>query len=507
MAGAAIIASGVAMHRAAPVAFGGALLIAVVLGRALSLLAVTRLREAGFEMAWTDEGPRVLTVARGERAVLLIELKNRSKDSARAVGIRAVASSLLDVEVVPEDVDLPPGCVVTLEVRIRGKRTGRWGIHGIALELRAMPLGGEGLFEAPLVFSSPFGVDVQPERLRAMVQSPRGGRSGRMTESGRSARARGEGDELRELRDHVASDPWKKIAWRASARKNRLIVREMERQERDVVWLVVDVSVEGWAGEPGTAPLDRAVEEVAAVAARHLSRGDRVGLIAFASRPRAWIPLGKGPSQAATIATALAGCSTMVDVDRSGLDEHEVAQRVAEHLRPLSREEPWPRRGGDLERLVNLAESMRPRAPFAARVPYAHSPRDRALRHYMACFGMEGPPAPEGERPKAEGELGRMLTKLSMERPRPTLVSIWAPAPSTRGVVAHAVRTLKAKRVEVRWALLDVEPSIRSLAKGDETKDTRAAVAASVDEAVRVRVRAEKARSMRALRMLGVPPR
>jgi uncharacterized protein (DUF58 family) len=513
MAGAAMIASGVAMHRAAPVAFGGALFLTLAIGRGLSLLAVTRLRQAGFEMAWMD-GPRVVTLACGEPAVLAIELKNRGKDAARVVGLRAVASSLLRVEVVPGEMDLPPGSVATLEMRILGERTGRWGVHGLALELRGMPLGGEGFFEAPLVFSSPFGVDVQPGRLVAMLRSPRGGRSGRVTEVGRSARARGEGDELRELRDHVVGDPWKRIAWRASARKNRLIVREMERQERDVVWLVVDVSVEGWAGRPGTAPMDRAVDEVAAVAVRHLSRGDRVGLAAFASRPRAWITPAQGPKQAALIASALAGCSSMIDVDRSALDEYEVGQRVAEHLRPLLRDEPWPRMSPDLERLASFAESMRPRAPVNARVPYAPSPRERTLRHYLACFGVEGPPTMDGERARAEPELGRTLSKLAIERPRPSIIAVWAPAPTSRGTVTHALRTLRARRIEVRWTVPDVLPSVgtESLApsSGEPPSadgDEPTSVAASVDAAVRVRARAERARALLALRKLGVLPR
>jgi uncharacterized protein (DUF58 family) len=495
MAGTAMLAAGVALHRAAPAAFGGALFLSLVLGRGLSLLAGTRIRQNGFEMAWVREG-RVVTVARGEETICEFVLKNRGRDAVRAVGLRAIASSLLTVEVSPADIYLPPGSMATMTMRITGQRVGRWGIHGLALELRAMPLGGDGPFDAPLVFSAPLGVEVEPWPLLAMLRSPRGGRSGRMTESGRSARARGEGDELRELRDHVPSDPFKRIAWRASARRGRLVVREMERQERDLVWLVVDVAVDGWAGTPGLAPLDRTVDEVAAVAVRHLARGDSVGLVIHASRPRAWLALGTGPAQAALIAQSLASSSVMIDIDRSELDEHGVALRVAEHIRPLMREDPWSRRTADLDKLALLAESMRHRAPFAARMPYAPSPRERTLRHYMACFGMEGPPRLEGERAVAESELGRMLMKLTLEKPRPSIVAVWAPAPAKGGLVDRAIRALRQRRVEVRWTLPEVDASI-----GGRAVD---ALAASVDDAVRTRVRAERARGIATLRRLGV---
>ena len=49
------------------------------------------------------------------------------------------------------------------------------------------------------------------------------------------------------------------------------------REEREVVWLMLDASVELWAGAEGKAPLDAAVEECATLAVRHLARGDPRG--------------------------------------------------------------------------------------------------------------------------------------------------------------------------------------------------------------------------------------
>ena len=504
LAGTVMVAVGVAFHRAPPVAFGGAVLLALALGRGLSLLSGTRLRQAGFEMVWSQRS-RVVALARGDAVELKIELRNRGGERVRAAGLRAIASSYLDVTVSPTELDLPPTSHVTLTLTVVGRRVGRWGIHGVALELRGMPLGGEGLYELPLVFSNPFGVEVRPRELAAMLRSPRGGRSGRVTESGRSARIRGEGDELRELRDHVVGDPFKRIAWRASARRGRLVVREMERQERDVVWVVLDASVDGWAGIPGAAPLDRAVEEVSAVAARHLGRGDRVGIVIYASRGRAWIVPAGGPTQAGLIVGALSGCSSMVDADRGELDELEVAQRVAEHLRPLAREHLWEHPTSDLDRLAQLAETVRARAPFEARLPHASSVREKTLRHYLACFGMEVPPRTAGERARADSELARTLTKLSQQKPRPSIISVWAPAPPAHGLVARCIRTLRARRVEIRWTLPEVLPSIGT-AVGVAGGARDRAVLHSVEEAVRVRVRAEQTRGTALLRLLGVQP-
>jgi uncharacterized protein (DUF58 family) len=501
LAGTLMLASGIATHGTVAVTCGGALLLAVAAGRALSRLSGTRLRRAGFEMVWA-KGPRVARVARGEPVILEVLLRNRSGDRVRAANLRTLSSSFLDVTVTPSDVDLYPRTSVTLAIEVKGKRIGRWGIHGLALELRGMPIGGEGLYEVPLVFSNPFGIEVQPWPLAAKLASPRGGRSGRVASTGLSAKVRGDGDELRELRDHVPGDPWKRIAWRASARRGKLIVREMERQERDIVWLVLDVSVEGWGGAPGSAALDVAVDEVAAAAVRHLERGDQVGLAVFASRPRAWIVPKAGQPQAAIIARALAGTSTLVDDDRTELDEHEIAVRLIEHLRPLARDMVTKVKTHDLDELSRIAERYRARAPFDARVPHAKTPRDRALRHYLACFGVEVPPRLDGERVRAESELQRTLSRLATERPRPTIVSVWAPAPSPKGLTVRAVQRLKSRRIAVRWRVPDVVASIG--AGQGEGVGQADAVARSVEEAVRIRARADAARADAALRAAGI---
>jgi uncharacterized protein (DUF58 family) len=508
VAGAALVALGAAARVAPIAAFGGAMVIAVAIGRAFALVAVTRLRAAGFEMVWAGT-QRVARTARGGEVMLEAELRNRGIDEVRGVAIRPIASSMLDVVVEPTTIDLPAGARVRVDVRVTAKRVGRWGVHGIALEVRGTPAGGEGLYEVPLLFANPFGVEVLPQSLHAMVSSPRGGRARRSSELGRPSNVAGDGDELRELREHVPGDPFKRIAWKASAKRGQLLVREMEREERDVVWLVLDASVELWAGPPGRAPLDAGVDEIAAIATRHLGRGDHVGLVVTATRLRSWIEPGAGAAHAARIAGALASAASMVDADRCELDEVEVAQRVAEHARPLDPRGLVDIHKGDLDALTRRAESLRSRAPFAPRVPQARSPREQALRHYAAAFGIELPPRVDGEREKTEAALAQVVDKLVAEKPRPSVLHIWAPAPGRASPVINALRKAKNLRCEVRWTTPSFEVSVGEMAaRADEStpSDVRAAmdVRSAVDEAVRVRARASRVRGERLLRQLGV---
>ncbi len=501
LAGAAMVMIGVAAHLGPVVAFGGAMILAVAIGRAVALVSVTRLRVAGFEMVWTAPR-RVVRLGRGDEVVLEAELRNRGHDEMRAVGIRAVASSMLETSVEPASIDLPAGSRVYVNVRIRAKRIGRWGIHGMALEVRGTPAGGEALYEVPLMFANPFGVEVLPQALHAAATSPRGGRSRRGADIGRPAQLAGNGDELRELRDHVAGDAFKRIAWKASAKRGRLIVREMEREERDVVWLVLDASAELWAGPEGKAPLDDGVDEFAALAARHLARGDQVGLVVFASRPRTWLPPAGGRGHGAKIAAALTSAASMIDSDRSELDEYEIAQRVVEHARPLD-----PRGLGDipksnLDMLAARAESLRARAPFAPRVPYARTTREQTLRHYVAAFGIEVTPRSDGEHDKAHTTLALALEKISKEKLRPSIVHIFSAPPVADGAVMRSVRRLRTRRVSVEWSVPAFE---RALGEPVAPSDA-STVADVVNEAVRIRAEASRAKGDRVLRRLGVRP-
>ena len=372
VAGAGLVALGSAARLAPVVAFGGAMLLAVALGRAISFLAVTRLRAAGFEMVWT--GPtRVRRATRGKPLVLEGELRNRGDVAVRAVAIRPLASSMLEVSIEPVTLDLPAGARARVDVTVVPRRIGRWGVHGLALEVRGVTFGGEGLYEVPLLFANPLGIEVLPLGLTATIAARRAGRVEDAAEEGRRDEPGRRRDELRELREHSPGDPFKRIAWKASARRGRLLVRETEREERDVVWLVVDASVELWAGAPGTAPLDRVVDDVAAVATRHLRRLERVGLVVSASRVRSWIAPGEGAAHRYALAGALASAASTVDADRSELDEAEVAHRVAEHARPLDPHGLGGVRKGDLDALAERASTAAcPRSLRAARSLCVH---------------------------------------------------------------------------------------------------------------------------------------
>lgn len=440
---------GVALGSGAVVAWGGAILVGLAIARSVTEVSVARIRTAGFEMLW-QSSERVRRLGRGETIELQGELRNRDARAARFVDLRAVAAPELEVRIEPARGEVPAGGRLRVDVRVTALRVGHHALHGLSLELR----GGPGLFEVPLTFANPFGIEVLPRAYARLLRSSRGGRSRRESEQSRVRPFSGDAAELRELRQHQSGDPFRRIAWKASARRGQLLVREHEREERDVVFLLLDAAVELGGGRVGSAPLDRGIDEAAAAAVRHIARGDDVGLGILGRRQLAWISPDRGTAHALHLLETLAHATSSVHADRSGLDETEVALRVLEHMRPLDPEVAGNVGPYELERLARRVEKLLPRAPFPKVTPFAAQPRERTLRSYLEAYGLGSPPRTGPDRLEVDQLLVQALQRARAERPEPTLIYLISPAPDpgTRLPLIEATLRRRGRHAEVVWA-------------------------------------------------------
>jgi uncharacterized protein (DUF58 family) len=108
------------------------------------------------------------------------------------------------------------------------------------------------------------------------------------------ARVKGDGVEYADIRDFVPGDRVRAINWRASARRQNLVVNERHPERNTDVVLFVDSFVDVRGGERSV--LEDAVRAAAALATRYLDRRDRVGLVAFGGVLR-WLRPGMGMTQ------------------------------------------------------------------------------------------------------------------------------------------------------------------------------------------------------------------
>ena len=486
------VAAGLLMQSGPVVAWAGSLLVGLAVARAVTEVSVSRIRNAGFEMLWRGEA-RSARVARGELLEIEAEVRNRDSRAARFVGLRAVFAPELAVEIVPAQGEVPAGGRLRVVLRVSGRRVGRYGIHGLSLEVQGNP----GLYEVPLTFANPFGVEVMPRAYQAFAHQARGGRSHQGAERGRPGPVVGDGEQLRELREHRAGDALRRVAWKATAKRGRLMVREYEREERDVVWLILDASVELGAGNPGFTPLDRAIDEVAGYATRHAARGDRVGLCVVGARTLSLLKPDRGTPHTTRILSALSEAATFVDADRSGLDEADVAARVLEHMRPLDPNAAERVRSTETDRIARRADRLRARAPFDPSEVRCDTRRERSLRRYLLAFGLSCPARLEADRPRTDQELLRVLTELSRSKPRPSLIYLWSPTPdpTSRGGFERALGTQLKRKHELRWVPMRFDLDLDRATEG---------ASEAVLVALGTQARAAHERGLRALSRLGI---
>ena len=91
----------------------------------------------------------------------------------------------------------------------------------------------------------------------------------------------GSGDELHDLRDYQPGDPPKMIAWKTSARKDKLITKEYESDVPVRCTLFLDTSDGVRLGPPGNTLLTRMAGVAAVVAQAAAANRDLVGLTTF----------------------------------------------------------------------------------------------------------------------------------------------------------------------------------------------------------------------------------
>ncbi len=220
----------------------------------------------------------------------------------------------------------PPRAAIGLTLELRGRRLGDAWLQGfdltagVALGLYAVRAFSPCLVRTtvlPLHFGSG-QPPIQATRAAADEQADLVHRD-----------KRGFGMEIRELRDFVVGDPFKHIAWSASARRGKLIAREFESDLQLSVWLLVDCSPSMFWGPPGTARIDHALE-LAADLARTLSTGrDRVGLVLHDHEVRHLVEPGRGSAHMMRLIQALLEVPHLVHDDRTELTESELTLRVA----------------------------------------------------------------------------------------------------------------------------------------------------------------------------------
>lgn len=264
-----ILAVGADLFVPAVIAFDAVFLVVLVVDALRARVVVTVGRSA------------VAIVAVGGRADVEITLDNRSR--------RAVA---LEVD------DSAPGTTTGLPVRAVVPPDGRLvASYALRLDERGTHRFGDVLVSArsPWGFwsrTSRHAIETVLKVFPSFRQLQGAGLASRLAEQRVPARARrraGGENEFQRLRPYVAGDPYRHVDWNATARYRRPITREFGQESNQNVVFLLD------AGRMMSAPMgqsrafDHALDAALLLAQTALRKGDRVGLLAYDDRVRAWV--------------------------------------------------------------------------------------------------------------------------------------------------------------------------------------------------------------------------
>ena len=117
----------------------------------------------------------------------------------------------------------------------------------------------------------------------------------RLVEMGLSAtRQRGKGSMFESLRDYVRGDDPADIAWKATARRGRIITRNYETDRSQNVLLVIDCGRLMTTQVENVLRLDYAINASLLLAHVAVKQGDYIGMLAFSDRIESYVPPVRG---------------------------------------------------------------------------------------------------------------------------------------------------------------------------------------------------------------------
>ncbi len=222
----------------------------------------------------------------------------------------------------------PDGEPDEIAYTLRPTRRGAFAFGPLTLRIR----GARGLVIRQRSVALDDPVRVYPNIRAIRIHDLTARRQLRDAAGARRTRRPGEGGEFERLREYTPDDEYRRIDWKATARRGKPVVRTFEAERSWNVVLLVDAGRLMAAPAGDLSKLDAAVNAALLVGHVGARRGDRVGLLAFADRVEAWVPPAAGPKQEGVLLESLYG----LRVQPTATDYAVALRTLAAHRPPRS---------------------------------------------------------------------------------------------------------------------------------------------------------------------------
>ncbi|HJR63499.1 MAG TPA: DUF58 domain-containing protein [Gemmatimonadaceae bacterium] len=368
-------------------------LVATTLGALVAIAALTDLLGTPAPRDVLVERVLPTAVGVGDRVTGSYRLTTRSSRAMRLWlhddlprGVGRVA----DGAQVPVELVLSADAGTSVPLDVEGKERGRWALGPVALRVA----GRLGLVRRTLRYELPDTITVTPS-----LAGVRGYRllslQHRLRDAGvRSIRRRGEGTSFASLREYVVGDDPRRVDWKATARRRKLITREYSVEQGQTVIIAIDAG-RMMTQIAGSLPrFEYALSAALVLADVALHSGDRVGLVLFDDEVRGFVPPLRGAPALHAIRQALIPArASMVEPDYAAAFRLLAARHRKRSL------------------VVLFTDVIDPRASQAL---VAHSARSVA-RHLPLVVALRNEQLVEAAMPDATGSIARLFESAAAE--------------------------------------------------------------------------------------------
>jgi uncharacterized protein (DUF58 family) len=261
-----------------------------VLVAALATLAAAVLIEAALlrQVTIAVDAPPAVVLSLGEEEALALAVRT-SASRPLHITLRQVWPRLVEPAATVKHGVCRPGEILRLELPVRGIARGREALGPPYVAARFW-----GLAERVVAAGGASEVSVLPD-LRAVARVHETLNAFALRGLGTRTSARlGKGREFDRLREYVRGDEFRDIAWKASARHGKLIVREYRLDRSQDVLVCVDRGHRMEARVARLTKLDHAVNAAVMLAYICNRMEDRFGIVSFATEAKIGTPQGRG---------------------------------------------------------------------------------------------------------------------------------------------------------------------------------------------------------------------
>lgn len=350
----ALVAAGLVLFVVPPsaAAWVFALVAAVlVVAVAADLLSMPSARELAVERSVAGR------LSLGAANLVQIGLENNSDRPLRCLLRDAAPAEFSQLEPgsLIAQVAAPPRGSTVHRYHVTPSRRGRYEFGDVHLRLR----GALGLVDRQLRFEAALDVDVYPN-IKAVSKYQLLARKGALLEMGiKSIRMAGLGTEFESLREYQPDDEFRRIDWKATARRGKPITQVREAERSQSILLAIDSGRMMTPELDGVAKLDRAINAALMLAYVAIASGDNVGLLVFGREIQRYVAPARGRRQLLAILESLhAVVAEMSEPDYPRALQYLATRNPKRSLVVLFTD-IWSREGS--RRLLSAMVALRPR--------------------------------------------------------------------------------------------------------------------------------------------------